>query len=448
MGLKCLSKDPTSSARYNNLFDLDSGCDAIAPLASSSCDLIKEEVSGDAENNEEEQIPSAWFTSLWTLQEIMIRPDMIMLDKNWRPLAVGNKLLIALDSLISLAGELSATEDAPKGVATLNSMFYDHHLSLLRTESRLVPLVLGANRVSTSPRAPAIMSAIGATDWFRGRTMQQFQSPEEADQLVLGSYPLDFVEEVRNLCGAEFFSCSTATATLVIDPASGTEPAPGYPLRGTMLPFMPVPDELYQSTFESADSDGHDIDHPSVGSRRIHRDGSVTLPTAAIVASNSISLQMSCKLTCMVESNNPESTSSVHTVQELLPLQYQRQPSMSPLGPRYNWRQRRSQLSSAIRTRSHAVSVRVVRLSDLLAPPVDLECSSVGSERGLPRGVLEERRNNASLMFLPARITPVSSSWMTSREHDSINVKRHRNHRYCLGNASSSVPDLSTSRLV
>ncbi|KAL4989654.1 hypothetical protein BDW68DRAFT_186312 [Aspergillus falconensis] len=307
MGLKSLSKDPTSLARYNKLFDLDSGCDAIVPSASSACDLIKEEISGDAENNEEEVIPSAWFTSLWTLQEIMIRPDMIMLDKNWRPLAVGNKLLITLDSLVSLAGELSAIRGAPKGVATLTSMFYDHHLSLLRTESRLVPLVLGANRVSTSPRAPAIMSAIGATDWFRGRTLQQFQSPEEADQLVLGSYPLDFVEEVRSLCGAEFFSCSTAIATLVIDPVSGTEPAPGYPLRGTMLPFMPVPDELYQSTFEPSDSEIHDTDHPSVGSWRIHRDGSVTLPTAAVIASNSISLQTSCQLT-------------LYTVEKLSPL--------------------------------------------------------------------------------------------------------------------------------
>ncbi|OJJ55441.1 hypothetical protein ASPSYDRAFT_34368 [Aspergillus sydowii CBS 593.65] len=320
MGLRYLGDDPTGPARYTGLYDLDTGCDIAAPNASSPCGLVKADIIEDAEDTEQEQVPSAWFTSLWTLQEILIRPDMVLLDKNWQPLAIGNTLLITLDSLVSLAGELSATEDAPIGAESLLSMFHDRHLSLLRIESRLVPLVLGANRVSTCPRAPAIMSAMGATNWFRGRTLQQFQSPEEADLLVLGCYPLDFVNEVLDLSGAAFFSCTTTTATLVMDDDTGTKPAPGYPLQGTMLPFMPIPANLYQGVLEPGDAQVDDIDHSSVSSWRIHLDGSVTLPTVAIIASNSIELQSSCQLKCLIQCNDPENITSLHTVWGVLPL--------------------------------------------------------------------------------------------------------------------------------
>ncbi|KAL4900744.1 hypothetical protein BDW74DRAFT_188147 [Aspergillus multicolor] len=323
MGLECLSQEPTVSARYDGLYDVESARDTIARSASNPCDLVKpvdQKYSDDDDELGEEPETSPWFTSLWTLQEIMICPDMIMLDRAWRPLALGTHL-ITLDSLTSLAGELSVTDEStPKGAATLQSVFYNNHLSLLRMESRLVPLVLGANRVSTSPRAPAIMSAIGATNWFRGQTLQQFESPTDASELVLASYPLPFVNEVRELCGAEFFSCSTTTATLVMARTNPSHPAPGYPLRGTMLPFMPVPAELYQGPFEPSDPDTHDTDHPSVTTWRIQRDGSVIVPTVSVIASNTIHLQTPCKLKCIIWSNNPDSPTALHTAQELMPL--------------------------------------------------------------------------------------------------------------------------------
>ena len=33
--------------------------------------------------------PSAWFTSLWTLQEVCLRPDMLLCSKDWDVLTVG-----------------------------------------------------------------------------------------------------------------------------------------------------------------------------------------------------------------------------------------------------------------------------------------------------------------------------------------------------------------------
>ncbi|KAL2831368.1 hypothetical protein BJY01DRAFT_254267 [Aspergillus pseudoustus] len=322
LGLKYLSLDLGGSASFVGIPGVEEALGVAARSASCPCDLdVTKRKSIGADDGAQETIPPAWLTSLWTLQEITIRPDMILLDKHWRPLAIGNKLLITLDNLISLVGEVSRPPDAPEGVATLVSV-HDQHMRSLGQEVRLSPLVLGARRVSTSPRAPAIMSAVGATKWFSGRTLQQFQSPEEADQLVLGSYPLDFVEEVCNLSGAAFFSCWTNIATFATHGDTRMEPAPGYPLRGTMLPFMPIPVDQRDGDVSPNPDLSQDADHPSVRSWQVQRDGSVTLPTVALVSSNSIELQVSCELRCMIQGNNPENTTLRHAVicQDELPL--------------------------------------------------------------------------------------------------------------------------------
>ncbi|KAL3444154.1 hypothetical protein BJX65DRAFT_311121 [Aspergillus insuetus] len=218
IGLEVLIRDSTNTTRYQDLCSIESALDIAAKSALCSCDLVLFE--------ENERIkPPAWFESLWTLQEITIRPDMVFLDKDWRPLTIGNTLLVALDSLSSLVGEVGDVDGSPKGAATLISV-RGEYISLLAGRNRLDPMAMGARRFSTSPRAPAIMSAVGATNWFHGRTLQQFQTPEEESELVLESYPLDFVEEVRDLSGAAFFSCWTNVATLVLHDNTGMEPIP------------------------------------------------------------------------------------------------------------------------------------------------------------------------------------------------------------------------------
>ncbi|KAL2795522.1 hypothetical protein BJX66DRAFT_350520 [Aspergillus keveii] len=265
LGLKLLSRDSTNATRYQD-------------LSLCFCDFVLVE-------EEKNIIPPAWFESLWTLQEISIRPDMAVLDRDWRALTIGNSLLLTLDSLSSLVVGVGDVDGSPKGVATLISV-HDEYIRFLVDQNRLDPMVMGAHRVSTSSRAPAIMSAVGATDWFHGRTLQQFRTPEEEYELVLNSYPFDFVEEVRELSGAAFFSCSTNVATLVLHDDTGIESISRYPLVGTMLPFMPLPD----------------------------RDGSVILSRVAIIASNSIKLPTSCELECEIRSNDPRDATSRHTV--------------------------------------------------------------------------------------------------------------------------------------
>jgi hypothetical protein len=59
----------------------------------------REEFEGDpvVENSAQ-----PWFSSLWTLQEACLRPDMILCDKHWKPLVAGQSTAITLDHLITL----------------------------------------------------------------------------------------------------------------------------------------------------------------------------------------------------------------------------------------------------------------------------------------------------------------------------------------------------------
>ena len=47
--------------------------------------------------------PLPWFSSLWTLQEVCLRPDMVLCTKHWEPLATESGTLIPLDHVVALS---------------------------------------------------------------------------------------------------------------------------------------------------------------------------------------------------------------------------------------------------------------------------------------------------------------------------------------------------------
>jgi hypothetical protein len=59
------------------------------------------------QNTEDEYSPLGWFTSLWTLQEACLRPDLVICDKHWNLLATENGTVITLDCLVALANFLT-----------------------------------------------------------------------------------------------------------------------------------------------------------------------------------------------------------------------------------------------------------------------------------------------------------------------------------------------------
>lgn len=253
-----------------------------------------------------------------------MRPDMILVDRNWLPLLAGDCLAIDMDSLAALLSQSASgtwrttvTEEEPNGVAYFASIMNSTGMSNLYYSGELTALIVGRTRVSTSSRAPAIMSVLGATKWFEGQELKQFQTQEEQDEMVCGLYPLVFVKEVRDRVGAAFFTCWNQPATwrtCVNGPGHNTQVVT---LVGTMLPFMPIPETQTQRGVYSKMTMRRLPDHPSIVGWEIRADGSIFLPEVAVMASNVANYPENYEirpLRCIVLSNDPQDTNTMNAI--------------------------------------------------------------------------------------------------------------------------------------
>lgn len=266
---------------------LENALNTLTALASRPCGFLK--TACDESGSTEE--PARWLSSLWTLQESIMRPDMLLLDRHWKPLVLGDSVVITFDTIVALlvlhsiyrrdwGGFFDGYPAGPKEIATFMDKTGMWHLFW---PNRLTALILGRNRACTHSRAAAIMSVIGATEWFRGQTLEQFRAGDDSENLVCGLYPLEFVNEVYRKCGGSFFTCPITAATLFTIEEDGKETV--FTSRGTMLPFIPVQEP--QKEFSIGVNLGLRKlpDHPSVSSWTVQTDGSVLIPVASIVVS-------------------------------------------------------------------------------------------------------------------------------------------------------------------
>ena len=296
---------------------------------------------------------SQWFTSLWTLQEACMRPDMWLCDKRWVPLRLYNTASrhtshnVSLDGLMALLkdfdegtylrrqslddfistnmsqngkakassqevddslghsvqamafDEVNRTENALRRRTLADSLAGSAHDDLLNAINALVRmfeatgirlllyttamdiLVLADRRECTKRRAEAIMSAVGALEWY--------QSDQPTSETVLERYPVRFIENVRKKFGHGDFFKSRMLTTKVLDISkSFKSDSPIAKPIGTLLPFGT------KNTFEtswtrerlSAVNFVHYESHPSLSSWRIETDGSVLIPEAGILYSS------------------------------------------------------------------------------------------------------------------------------------------------------------------
>lgn len=284
----------------------------------TSCGLLTYAVS---ESGYIETRVPGWFSSLWTLQESMMRPDMLFVNDKWEPLCVGEDNLVTVASMISLITMHTRVTNTSKRGQDVPPCFHElyrlmaetGYLSLHRAE-RLTPLILARNRECTNSRATAIMSVTGATAWHLGRKVEQFQAEAkgEKEDLVCGLYPFEFINELRLKVGGSFFTYNHSVSTLIT--TDGDEAVKAL-LRGTMLPFMPG----YEGNIiTDGISVARHYDHPSVEGWQIQMDGSIKLHTVGIVASSCQDLQVLQKPqhyhSVMIMGNDPLDSKSVTTV--------------------------------------------------------------------------------------------------------------------------------------
>ncbi|KAL2013626.1 hypothetical protein VTN00DRAFT_1151 [Thermoascus crustaceus] len=240
----------------------------------------------------ESMVVLSWFSSLWTLQEVCLRPDIWLCNREWVLLTVGNGTPVALNTIVALthrardlvhddygdrsipAEKLFATLVGSgryhRGFLELMELFNRTGMDDLHRIEREHILLLATSRYCKRSRAEAIMSVLGMKEWIN--FSPRSAGDEELLQLVFGQFPLVFVREVAMRLGSHFF-----TSLLTYPPVSD----PDRP-RGTMLPFRANMNEqksLHISTLSLTD-------HPSIASWVVQRDGTVRLGEVEILFSS------------------------------------------------------------------------------------------------------------------------------------------------------------------
>jgi hypothetical protein len=252
-------------------------------------------------------IPGGWFTSLWTLQEACLRPDMLLCNKNFELLVIGYNVptVVSLDALAALLnfaihhynqgpfetilnnkttpekskpGTVLEYEDfnksSPKrqrwileklpvdavGVLELYDALVMSGMNKLFKVSPATILNLGQHRQCNSRRAEAIMSVIGATQWYTTHVDKYKTSPAE-DDLVLGYYPAPFLNEVATKLGAQFFA-NVSSDLSILESVVNTEGNHWIPRDtcidvGSLLPFMSGETTLVAPEYESTSIRSH-----------------------------------------------------------------------------------------------------------------------------------------------------------------------------------------------
>lgn len=265
------------------------------------------------QEDEIEKVYSAvgWFTSLWTLQEAVLCPDMEIYSKDWIRLARPATLTTLMSFLedapylcwdsepandLSFAdsedyetkveGSSSETRNFldrfPYGPASLIGLAHNSQIS--RVLQTLSPMFVFAElnfRTYTDVCAPAIMSAIGVTDWHAAESATGRVKTREP--LVLGQFPLAFLQEAARKIGSPFFESHPRPDKMSIVNGTSRIGPSGLTGQGSMLPVNSASMKFTRiNHFEDFHEERYD--HPSVAEWVLKEDGSVYMRTAAIAA--------------------------------------------------------------------------------------------------------------------------------------------------------------------
>ncbi|KAL8785646.1 MAG: hypothetical protein Q9195_008543 [Heterodermia aff. obscurata] len=224
-----------------------------------------------------------WFSSLWTLQEACLCPNIILCDKQWQALSIVPGYVVTLNHLTTLYSinqeayfpDRLPSTDWPLGPAQF-SWIQRVVFGTQNRATRTSIMAQGQTRKCRDRRAEAIMSVLGVTDWHESYVKEHGKPPPDTD-LVLGTYPLVFVREAAAKMGSLFYMSTQPSVRM-----SGLDQ-----VSGSMMPFGP-PGHENMTLVPGLDEDWyHDsIDHPSLAEWEIRSDGSVKIFEVAILRSS------------------------------------------------------------------------------------------------------------------------------------------------------------------
>lgn len=168
------------------------------------------------------------------------------------------------------------------GAYDLNTLFTDTCMSEILWASPSAIFTFGQLRQCSKSRAEAIMSVVGATDWYENFVSNYKVPPPETD-LVLGLYPLSFLAEAAAKLGPTFYTAIPTDLYYLaraVDLSSGSWRAQiDAEAVGSVLPFTASSTFLVPPQKFAFASDYH----PTVQTWDLNQDGSLTVKQAGIL---------------------------------------------------------------------------------------------------------------------------------------------------------------------
>lgn len=328
---------------------------ARSPVELVACGLETQDVQADP-----------WFTSVWTLQEIVVCPEIELYSRDWQRLGMpgGDTLnLTTFAVFISTAYHyclpgtctdvpfsqrdeffrqvsplhrggrgVDYIRDYPLGVRSLMALVFVTQLDQVLIELSPMCLLstLGRREYKKRDRAPAIMSVIGVTDWYKERLVGGASAAGSSqDTILFGIFSLEFVREAARKIGSPFFTGSTTT--LDLDGSGEAERGPGGFVggRGTMIPISHVSAGHSVGTVAGVLPAQGFVDprnHPSVAGWTIHGDASVGIESVGIAAFSGSQTPVECEMLRLeYASNEPGGPRSIEKFDTSSPTDFSRQ---------------------------------------------------------------------------------------------------------------------------
>lgn len=242
------------------------------------------------ESGQQHMIPDGWFTSLWTLQESCLRPDMFLCSKSWALFGASPDTATPLDHLVALVNAtLSNIEESstlPLSVHELLGVFMKTAMHKLLEMSPIDIINFGNQRYCQDEnRAVAIMSALGTTDWYE--PFRKLAAGSSSEQLVSSfvhrRYPVQFLNEAKDKFGAVFFSVIDLTR-LEADFFKFRCWSKKISWTGLEATILPVTLDIRRQRYAPMSHVAIES-YPAVNGWHINVDGSVLMPRIGVIVS-------------------------------------------------------------------------------------------------------------------------------------------------------------------
>lgn len=261
--------------------------------------------------------PSVWFSSLWTLQECVLCPEIELYSRAWGRLEDRSGSPISLRALMvflrdtekhcwldgpinvpfasvrkyelailehpeRVSQNLVSNWKYPSAVRDLYYLCMMTRLDNVLTTGSPTTILTNANlRQCTSNRAPAIMSAVGVTNWYV-RALEG----EAVGPLVFDKYPLSFLREAAQKFGAIFYESIARNLTRLRTASELRRIFIPAEREGSMLPITKSQGWFCKVTGSYEHTYIDRVDHAAVSTWTVNQDGSVTMPSVGIAMSS------------------------------------------------------------------------------------------------------------------------------------------------------------------